>query len=153
MKSLILLLTLLISSNLLASDAEWLFADSRYKLIELNELYFDYRNYSMLNDKARNPLIYPIYPKEAVNVGISLDMIGVVYWNSEIQSLTSDSKYEAIGLDTRLGVRITSGLEIGFWHKSEHLLDRVDTRMKYPSQDAIQLKLFLYQSNKHGSIF
>jgi hypothetical protein len=136
-----------------ASELE-LLASSSYPAVELKELYIDYKNYSWVSDYSRNMLIYPESPKEAVNLGVEMDLFRVFYWNSEIQSLTTSSKYESVGLDTRLGLRLFESLEVGWFHKSQHVLDRKHSYMpKYPSEDAIQIKIFIYSDKNRRSLF
>lgn len=139
------LLTLLLLPSVALAD---------FKLVELNQVALDYRNYGMLNDKARNLLIYPEHPKEAINVIVNIDLLKFAYWNSTIESLTTPSQYKSIGLDTRLGLRVSNFLELGIWHHSQHVLDGTQSYMsKFPSEDAVQVKLFLYRKEKQDSIF
>jgi hypothetical protein len=121
-------------------------ADS-YHIIDLNELTLDYRNFAVLNPNARNMLIYPEPPKEGINVGMKVDVLTYLYWDSQIEALTTDAQYRAIGLETRLGVRVSHYLEIGYLHHSQHLIDRDHAYMnKYPVEDSIQVKLYLYRA-------
>lgn len=126
-----------------------------YHVIELNELSLDYRNFKMINANSHNMLIWPSPPKEAVNVNIKLDLFKYAYWNSIIESLTNDSKYASIGLDTRLGVRVTEYLEVGIYHHSQHVLDRSYDYMNghFPEEDAVQIKLYLFKKDKNESLF
>jgi hypothetical protein len=118
-----------------------------FHLVDLKELTLNYRNYALVNDHARNLLIYPEYPKEAINVGIKLDILRIGYWDSLIESLTTGSQYRGIGLDTRLGIRVTENVELGLWHHSQHVLDRSEGNIgKFASEDAVEIKVFLYKS-------
>jgi hypothetical protein len=111
----------------------------------LQELSIDYKNYSALNPKARNLLIYPEFPKEGINVGIKTTLFGVFYWDSTIESLTTSAQYRAIGLQTGFGLRFKR-VDIGAWHHSQHCIDRECTTLpKFPSEDAIHVKLYIYR--------
>lgn len=149
----ILIFGLLYNCNSKASELE-LLGSSSLPVIELKEVYIDYRNYSWVSDYSRNMLIYPETPKEAVNLGVQMDILKVFYWDNEIQSLTTSAKYEAVALDIRFGIRLWESLEVGWQHKSQHVLDRKHSYMpKYPSEDTIQLKFFLYRSKDRKSLF
>lgn len=142
MKTFLIIFNLLLLSNTYAD------------VFELNELYIDYRHYKLVNPNSRNPLIYPEPPKEGINLGLKTDIMSYFYFDSEIQSLTTDGQYRSIGLDTRLGVRLSSNLELGFWHKSQHLLDKHHSYMdKFPSEDAVQIKYYLFQGKKRDGLF
>jgi hypothetical protein len=118
-----------------------------YHVWDLKEFTINYRNYALINDQARNALIYPIHPKEGIDVGFKSDVLGFGYFDNEIMSLTSDSQYEAIGLDLRLGIRVSDYVQVGYWHRSEHLLDHhSDYLPRYPSQDALEVRIYLFRS-------
>lgn len=123
-------------------------------LIELNELSINYRNYAVLGDKQRNLLIYPESPKEGIDLGMKLDLLDVIYSDSKIESLTTSSQYQGVGLDTRLGIRITQSTELGIWHHSQHVLDRKQGNIgKFPSENAIELKVFIFKRDRRLSLF
>lgn len=124
-----------------------------WHVVDLSELSLTYRNYAVVNDKARNMLIYPEHPKEAINVGIKMDLLTYGYFDSTIESLTTGAKYQGIGLDTRLGLRVTNNLELGFWHHSQHNLDRNHGYMgKFPSEDAVEIRLYLFKAKGRAGI-
>lgn len=129
-------------------------AYAEFHIVDLNEVYLDYRNYSMVNPNARNLLIYPDTPKEAINVGIKLDLLKYMYIDNEIQSITTDAQYKGIGLDLRIGVRATSWLEVGLWHRSQHVLDGTQSFMggNFPSEDAFNVKVYLFRKYKRDSV-
>jgi len=118
-----------------------------FHIVNLNELSLDYKNYHVVNPNAHNMLIWPNVPKEGVNVGIKLDLFKYLYWDSTIESLTDDAQYASIGLETRLGVRVSDSLELGFYHHSQHVLDSQYTYMNghFPEEDAVEVKLYLYK--------
>lgn len=119
--------------------------------IDLKELSIDYKNFAWVNDKARNPLIYPEHPKEGINLNINTDIIDTVYWNSTVEAITTDAQYRSIGLETRLGIRISPTLEVGYYHHSQHLIDRPHYYMdKFPSEDAIEIKIYIFGPKKRG---
>lgn len=125
-----------------------------YHLIDLNELSIQYDNYAALNDKARNALIYPDHPKEGINVNVNTTVARFGYVDSIIETLTNSGQYASIGLNIRLGLRVTDNLEFGIHHHSQHLLDRAHSYMdKFPSEDSVQLKLYLYREKNNGGMF
>ena len=127
---------------------------SNFHVIELQDLALDYKNFSWLNDQARNALIYPEHPKESINVVINTNLLKYMFLNSTIESLTTGSQYRSIGLELRLGLRVHNNLEFGYYQHSEHILDGTHSYMnKFPVEDAIEIKLFLYRKEKKDSIF
>lgn len=125
-----------------------------FKILQLDELSIDYRNYTLINPKARNILLYPDPPKEAVNVNINTSLLKFGYFNSIIESLTTDSQYRTIGLQVFLGIRISKYADLGLWHRSQHYLDGQFVSIpKFPSEDALQVKLYLYKRQKQDTIF
>lgn len=120
---------------------------SDWNTFNLNELALNYRNYGLVNPNGRNLLIYPTHPKEGIDVGLKIDVVTYFYWDSDIESLTSGSKYESIGLQTRLGFRLTDYVQLGFWHHSQHNLERPHAFMtSFPSEDAFEVRLYIYRA-------
>lgn len=126
-----------------------------YHVIDLNELNLDYKNFKMINDKARDPLVYPEPPKEGVDVNLDLGLVNNYgYWNSSVQSLTVDSQYRSIGLVMHLGVHLTEYLDVGYFHHSAHVLDEQQPYMPFLTEDAVEVKIFLYRNNhEHKGVF
>ncbi len=116
-------------------------------LIKLDSLYLDYKNFKLLNDKNRNLLTYPEPAKEGINLGLTTDVLSYGFWDSEVQSITTDAQYRSVALDTRLGLRLTREIEVGYAHKSQHLLDRPSYNMpKFPVEDSLEIKLYIYKT-------
>lgn len=114
--------------------------------ISLDEVDLVYRNYT-LDPNNRPLLIYPQSAKEGINVNINMDILKYGYWDNQIESLTTDSKYEGIGLQFSLGVRVTDWLDLGIWHHSQHTLDNADPYVQpFPEETAIEVKIILYQA-------
>lgn len=136
--------------TLLRSDSQ---AD--YHIVDLKELSIDYKNYQMVNPNSHNMLIWPNVPKEGINVGIKLDVLNYLYWDSVIESLTDSAQYASIGLDTRLGVRLSDHLDVGVYHHSQHVLDSSYVYMNghFPEEDAVEVKIYLYKQNNRESLF
>lgn len=126
-----------------------------WHVLDLRDLGINYRNYAIVNDHARNLLIYPEYPKEGINVILNTTLFTYGYWDSTIESLTTGSKYQAIGLETRLGLNVTDNAQLGYWHHSQHNLDRNEmTIPKFPSEDALEFRIYLFKANeKQKGIF
>jgi len=130
--------------TLIGRDAS---ADSRDWVLGLDELSLDYRNHAMMNPNQRDALLFPESPKEAINLNVKTNIMQVFGWDSQIQTLTTDSQYRAIGLQTSLVLRVSQSFEIGFWHQSNHLIDRQSATLpRFPSQDALSVKLYLYRA-------
>jgi hypothetical protein len=124
-----------------------------FHIIDLEELFVDYKNYGVINEKQRHLLIYPESPKEGLNLNVNTSLVTYGYFNSVIESLTTSGQYRGIGLQISLGIRIFKFLDVGFYHHSQHVLDReITTLPKFPTEDALQIKLYLYRKNSSDSI-
>ncbi len=125
-------------------------ADARdFHLVDLNELGINYRNYAMLNDKARVLLLGDEHPKEGINVLMKFDVLKYGYLDSQIESLTTNAQYRSIGLQLRLGMRVSDFVELGVFHHSQHVLDKAsEGYAKFPVEDAVELRIYLYRSKE-----
>ncbi len=119
-------------------------------ILELDSLYIDYKNFAIINDKNRNMLTYPEPAKEGINLGVDTTLLGFVYFNSVVESLTTDAQYRSVGLDTRLGIRLSPFMEFGYYHHSQHVLDRPHSYVpKFLVEDALELKIYLYKARRN----
>lgn len=124
---------------------------SDYHIVDLDELSIDYKNYKMVREKNYNTLTYPENIKEGINVNINTTILGAVYWNNTIETLTTEGQYRTIGLQLGLGVRLTDYIEVGYYHHSQHLLDRQHSFMNhFPVEDAVEIKFYLYRGNSRN---
>lgn len=125
---------------LMMSDAE----ATDWHLIDLKELNVNYKRF--VSD-GRDPLIYPYVHKEAINLDVNMDLFNVFYWDNRILSVTDDAQYRGVGLNVKLGLRITQSLSLQYEHLSQHVLDDKVQRMdKFPVEDSIGLVLKIYQA-------
>lgn len=114
--------------------------------LRLTNLFVDYRNYHLLNDKARNVLTYPEPPKEGIDVNIQTRVLSHFFWDSKIMALTTDAQYRSIGLNMRAGVSLTQTLDVFYEHQSLHVIDRpINTMPKFPVEDSIGVRIYLYR--------
>lgn len=123
-----------------------------WQLIELDELSLKYRHFV---HPGRNPIIWPEPLNDGVDINLHTSIADVFYWNSTVFSLTTPAKYEAVGLKTQLGLRLTSWLQPFFEHTSTHLLDRAHSYMpKFPVEDSVGINLILYsRAGERWSVF
>ena len=122
--------------------------------IKLRSLGIDYRNYSIVNPNARNPLITPEPPKDGLDLNLQIDFMSYIYWDSTIHSVTTSAQYRGVGLETRLGINITDHLATGLYHHSQHVLDRNHSGMKFPVEDAWEIRIKVFQApEKRSSVF
>ena len=120
---------------------------SDWHVVDLTEASLNYRNYALLNPNARNLLIYPEHAKEGIDVGLKMDLLSYGYFDSQIESLTTDAQYRSIGLQFGLGLRVTDYLNVGYWHHSQHVLDRgPQSYEKFPSEDALEVRITGYRA-------
>lgn len=125
-----------------------------FHLIQLDEVNIDYKNYAIISDQQRNLLIYPEHPKESLNLNLNTTFAKYGYFNSTVESLTTSSQYRGIGLQLSLGVRLSKYLDFGYWHHSQHVMDREMLSIPtFPTEDTMEIKLYLYRTDKKESIF
>lgn len=118
-----------------------------FDVVKLDELGIEYRNYAMINENNRPLLIYPEHAKEALNLGLNTDILKYGYFDSLVESMTTGAQYRAIGLQLNLGVRILPEISVGYWHHSQHLLDRGGTDERpYPVEDAVVIRWTIFHA-------
>lgn len=135
-----LILLLLLSTQALAKD---------YKLIELDSLFIDYKKFDSSN---RDPYFYNSTKYEELSINVTTDIAGFIYWDSMVHGDTNHSKYEEVGLETRLGIRLTQSIEVGYYHHSRHLLDDTFPYQGFAVDDAFQIKIYLYNNTKRKAL-
>jgi len=125
-----------------------------FHFLELNELSLDLKSYM---DGGHYPLITDnglyggrLLDKE-LNMTVKTDILHYLYWDSTIHSMTDRTKdkqhgqFRTVGLEFGFGVRLSSSVEVGYYHFSEHMLD-ASFPWHFPVRDAIQVKFFLYRA-------
>ena len=134
MKSVILLLAALLPLS------------GRAEALKLEELSLQYRR---LLPGNRVLLIAPEAGKEHLSLGLKTDAFKVLFADFNVAAYTSQSQYRSIGLQMDLGLRLTPSLEVGYYHQSQHVLDRLNALIDgFPVEDAIAVKLFLYRAGQ-----
>jgi hypothetical protein len=128
---------------------------SDFHLLELKELYV---NYFRFYEGGQYPLITNngLPNKEMdrqLDLHIKTDILHYFYWDSRIHSMTdrdmdtNKGQFRLVGLETRFGIRLSSTIEFGYYHFSQHTLDH-QTPYHYPVQDALELKIYLYRNHE-----
>lgn len=125
-----------------------------FQLLYLNELSFDVKSYM---DGGHYPTITDnglyggrLLDKE-LNLTVKTDIMRYFYWDSTIHSMTDRTKdkqhgqFRTVGLEFGFGVRLSSSVEFGYYHFSEHMLD-ASFPWHFPVRDAVQLKVYLYRA-------
>lgn len=117
---------------------------------------------------SHNPLITDNgLPNKAMgqelNLNVDTDLATIFFWNNTIHSDTDDvinvdgshsnGQFRLVGLETSLGIdfrQISSDIPVtfGYYHYSQHELDGVSP-WHYPVEDAVQVKIFLYQRSSN----
>ena len=120
-----------------------------YKILELDSLYVDYKNFAQ---STRDPLFYASTKKESLSLNMNTNLIDFIYLDSRVHGETNYAKYELVGLEIRLGARITRSLEVGYQHHSQHLLDDRYPYMGFPVEDSFNVRLYLYGNSKRGAL-
>ena len=121
-------------------------------VLELREVSVDFKQFF---DGANYPLITNNGLGQALdkelNLNIKTDILNYFYWDSTIHSMTDKRLYSdkagqfrLIGLEFGFGLRVSSTLEVGYYHYSQHLLD-AEFPWHFPVVDAVQVKIYLYR--------
>lgn len=120
----------------------WCYADA----LKLQELSLQYNR---LLPGNRILLIAPESGKEKLSLGLKTDVFKVLFADFNVAAYTSQSQYRSIGLQMDLGVRLTPWLQVGYYHQSQHVLDRPNALIQgFPVEDAVAVKLFLYRAGQ-----
>jgi hypothetical protein len=107
-------------------------------------------NYRRFHPSARLLEIPGFKAKEAVNLGLDVDLGGPFYWNNEVRSLTDGGGYKYVAWNLMLGVRLFPSLDLEYEHLSGHLLDHPESAYpggRFPVQDSLGIRWRLLQSD------
>ena len=130
-----------------------------FDVLELREVTVIYRSYTA---GSVDPLLTQnsYEPGRIVDKGLDLevnsDVLGFFYWDNTVHSMTDRSavdgpgQFRMVGLEWRLGLDVERlcgalPLSIGWWHYSRHLLDTRWGLGHFPTADALEIKLKLFQ--------
>lgn len=138
MNKLLLLLSLLPLS---------VFADRPF---ELDSLYVDYKKF---DDSNRDPLFYNSTKKESISLVMNTNFLSYFYLDNRVHGETNNAKYELVGLEARIGLRLTNYMEVGYYHHSQHLLDDKYPYQKFPVDDAVEIRLYIYGNSHREGLF
>src|SRR4051812_26888831 len=89
-------------------------------LINVDELGIQYKRYGRW---SRDPIFYKSHPKESLDLTLNTDVLTYFGLDNTIHSMTNESQFYLVGLNTRFYLRLSSMLEVGVWHYSKHVLD------------------------------
>lgn len=133
------------------------------RVLNLREVYLDFKQFG---PNPRNPLIDDVglgnreLDKE-LSLYLNTDISKYGFFDQHVYSLTdrpTDSEgeygqFRLIGWNFQLGVRVLPYLSAGYDHFSKHLLDHEDPNKRFPVQDSIFVRLYLYRQVDPPSIF
>lgn len=103
-----------------------------------------------------------------LDLNVNMDFMKYGYWDNKVHSLTDDrinpndsaGQFRLVGLNSRLGLRVSQHLEIGYFHYSQHLLDTGyqagnGVSNHWPVEDGLEIKLWLFRrdDSKSDTIF
>lgn len=128
---------------------------SRADFIELNEIKVSYVNFF---SGGRDPLIsYNQNPNKLLDLDVNTNFATYFFWNNKIHSMSDNSQFRVIGLNTLLGLRIFDFMDLYYYHYSQHLLDTATYQYGggFPLLDGIGINLYLFQkkNKKDSSVF
>jgi hypothetical protein len=101
---------------------------------------------------------------ERVALNLSTRLNSFVYWDSRVHSSTDrillanggsqTGQFRLVGLELSLGLQVTDGLRIGYYHHSQHVLDAMSSFGPFPREDGLEIKFLLYKNtNSPDSLF
>ena len=125
-------------------------------MMELTELSINLQRYG---GYSRYPLVTD-FPDRYLDRGLSVTSKSTLfeygYWDTTTFSKTDADKqgwsqFRTVGLEMSLGIHLTSFVDMGLFHRSEHLLD-VGTTARYPLLDAFDMTIYLYKKNETKAV-
>lgn len=103
----------------------------------LKEFGIDYNRFH----KGGRSIEIPGYePKESISVHFNINLLGPIFWQNRVRALTEDGQYRYVAWNFVLGIQVTRGLQVGYEHLSQHLLDTTDIVYpggKFPVNDSV----------------
>ena len=135
-----MLLAALISSPIAQAD---------FHPYELKEVYIDYRHQTSV---GYDPVLQltgdnNISLNNKLDLHINSKLFEVFYWENMLNSTSDQGQFRVIGWEYALGVQVFPWLRAGWYHHSQHLLDKFNVQ-HFPLENAIQIQIWLYQNNK-----
>lgn len=118
--------------------------------------------YQRFNEDGIEPMITydGLNRKLGSSLGLQLDttVFSYFYANFNVASMRDYypegdyGQYRTIGLQARLGMRLTEWLDIGYYHYSRHLMDTPEPDgQSYQQTDALEITIHLYKNHKEHS--
>lgn len=125
-----------------------------FKVIALEELAIDFRQYMpngyypyITNNGLENREV-----GQGLDVIMNLTVMKYFYWDNKIVSLTdrgrNDSgpgQFRLVGWNFRFGLQLSSFVQFGYYHFSQHLLDG-QFPWHYPVEDAYELRFIIFRA-------
>lgn len=126
-------------------------ADNSWRLFKLEEVAIDYEKFLY---PGYDSLIYPETPAERYSFNINTRVLDYMFWNNQLHTTTTDSQHRGVGWNFEFGVRLSSYIDVGYHHHSQHLLDTTPTTMPhFATEDTLHIKLYLYREHEpHTSV-
>lgn len=119
-------------------------------IVMLDKVDIEYFSYS---SGSTDPLIsYDGVSKglgNSLNLKLDTTILSYLYLNSRVLGESDNSQYRSIGLEMALGARLTSWLDLGYYHFSRHLLDTpIAYGQAFERMDALAITIKLYDAHK-----
>lgn len=123
------------------------------RAVDLREVRINYRYF---HESNRVLELAGEKAKEAINLGVNIDLVGPLYWNNEIKSLTTSAQYRFIAYRFMLGARVFRSFHVEYEHMSGHRFDAVDAvypAKRFPVQDSLGFVWTVYSNPSGKSLF
>ena len=94
-----------------------------------------------------------------LNLTLNTNIFKYVYFNNFVHSMTdknvdgSQGQFRLIGWQYAIGAHLSSALDVGYYHFSQHLLDTTYSHGHFPVENAIELKLYLIRPKPNEGLF
>lgn len=126
-----------------------------WSTLELQDTYLNYKNY--LPNGYTPYLPQGSTLNKGLDYHIDTDVFKYFYWNNTVWSLMDQNQFRSIGWNYEVGARVLPFVDLEYEHFSRHTLDEPSPTKavgeKYPVEDSINIKLYLYRRNGKDSIF
>lgn len=121
-----------------------LLLSTQVNALELRDVTIYYRDFA---PSTVMPELGPFQAKEGLNLGFDVDLVGPLYWENIIRSVTDDGGYKLIGWNFSLGVQVFPHLRVGYEHFSQHLIGHPELTPHFPIYDCVLVTWTIYRGD------
>lgn len=121
-----------------------------WSLFTLEESTFTYRKFI---NEGFDPLTQPDPHAEQLLFNSRARLFDVFFIDFTPHATTTDSQFRAAGLEFKVGLRLSSSVDVSYYHHSQHTFDRNNPLPHFPVSDAVEIKFYLYTEKEREHTF